>query len=52
LISGASKDDDYGHRLALGNGECKDDKAGITSSAGRVEDRQRGRVMHEKDVGV
>jgi len=53
LISGASRDDDYGHRLASGNGECKDDKQGkarITSSAGRVEDHQRGRVMHEKDV--
>jgi hypothetical protein len=52
LISEASKDDDYGHRLTSDNGECKDDKEGITSSAGRVEDRQRGRVMHEKDVGA
>jgi len=54
LISGASRDDDYGHRLASGNGECKDDKQGkvrITSSAGRVEDRQRGRVMHKKRCG-
>ena len=54
LISGASRDDDYDHRLASDNGGCKDDKqgkAGITSSAGRVEDHKRGRVMHEKDVG-